>query len=109
MNDCIHDENLRLENGIGCPYKFTDKCSTLCDQYLSPDMVMKALIENDEKFTSCKKEISNINNCIHDVNLKLENGTGCQYKHTDRCNDLCKDYLTPDKVIKALKESDKIL
>ncbi len=46
MNDCIFDEKLKRENGIGCPDYLTEKCNESCDNYLSPEMILKALIYN---------------------------------------------------------------
>ena len=46
MNDCIFDEKLKTEKGVGCPDYLTEKCNENCDRYLSPEMVIKSLIDD---------------------------------------------------------------
>ena len=46
MNDCIYDERLKEEKGVGCPDYLTEKCNENCDRYLSPEMIIKSLIDN---------------------------------------------------------------
>lgn len=46
MNDCIFDEKLKAERGVGCPDYLTEKCNENCDRYLSPEMIIKSLIDD---------------------------------------------------------------
>ena len=46
MNDCIFDEKLKAEKGVGCPDYLTEKCNENCDRYLSPKMIIKSLIDD---------------------------------------------------------------